>query len=401
MGGFLELELDRRLQASAMLIKTQIEKDLTNLDDETNLALLQSSLLRVLRSNDLQGAYLIDEYLTVITDARNTWDFENRSYLQQDSLFIHSAFAGNTSVSPLYTIEGSHFKNVYTLVQDLQGQSAVLVLEANADFFDILTTFKKGLFIEISASIALLILVTFFLLWMVTLWLKTEERLYHTEHLAAMGQMAATVAHEIRNPLGIMKGTADILKERYSEKGENDELFDYIPYEIKRLDRLVNDFLYLSKEPKLELRTSDIYDTLKNAILAMEREIDTEKHTIQMKNTTKNLNVLHDPNAIHQVMLNLIHNSVQAMGDNSGIVAIEISLDKYNGKPAVKIRMTDTGPGFKGNPDTLFEPFYTTKTRGTGLGLAVCRRLIEQHRGQIEAVSNRDDGMTITILLPI
>ena len=134
MGGFLELELDRRLQASAMLIKTQIEKDLTNLDDETNLALLQSSLLRVLRSNDLQGAYLIDEYLTVITDARNTWDFENRSYLQQDSLFIHSAFAGNTSVSPLYTIEGSHFKNVYTLVQDLQGQSAVLVLEANADF---------------------------------------------------------------------------------------------------------------------------------------------------------------------------------------------------------------------------------------------------------------------------
>ena len=158
----------------------------------------------------------------------------------------------------------------------------------------------------------------------------------------------------------------------------------------------------MDKESRAEFKKiNGRIDRVENAILAMEREIDTEKHTIQMKNTTKNLNVLHDPNAIHQVMLNLIHNSVQAMGDNSGIVAIEISLDKYNGKPAVKIRMTDTGPGFKGNPDTLFEPFYTTKTRGTGLGLAVCRRLIEQHRGQIEAVSNRDDGMTITILLPI
>lgn len=401
MGGYLELELDKRLRASAMLITDLIERDLNDLfsaDDQTFLRLVLS---QAQRDNDLEAAFLIDDSYHVLADARYQWALDvSRGYLQDDSTSIAKALSGNVDVSPLHVIEGSHFKSVYAPIQDTFGNTAVLVLEASADFFDVLQTFKRGLYVEIFASIVLLLLLTVFLFWAVTLLLKTEDRLHRSEHLAAMGQMAATMAHEIRNPLSIIKGTAEVLKERYGDHEQPDELYDYIPAEIQRLDRLVNDFLSLSREPQLKLVSGDINEAVEIAVRAVSRETDSAGIQVEIRNEGDIPPVLYDTDAIHQVMLNLLLNAIHAMGNAGGLIRIRVFIEKIKSKPAVAIEVTDTGPGFDGDANLVFEPFYTTKTRGTGLGLAVCRRLIEQHGGRIEAISKKNKGTTIRFFLP-
>ena len=401
MGGYLELELDKRLFSSAMFITDVIERDPINLFSPASQTPLQFILTKALRYNDLESAFLIDDYYHVIADARPQWDLEiSRGYLQEDSSSIAIALDGHAAVSPLHVIEGSHFKSVYAPVQDPFGNTAVLVLEASADFFDVLQTFKHGLLVEIIASVVLLLLLTIFLYWAVTLWLKTEDRLYRSEHLAAMGQMAATVAHEIRNPLSIIKGTADVLKERYAEQSKPDELFDYIPDEIRRLDRLVNDFLLLSREPQLEVSLGNINDTVKRAVSAVSRESESAGIEVNIQAEEDLPQIHYDANAVHQVMLNLLLNSIQAMVKKGDSIRIRIYKEKMKGKPGVGVEVADTGPGLDGDSIHIFEPFFTTKAKGTGLGLAVCKRLIEQHRGYIKANSKKNRGTTIRFFLP-
>jgi len=400
MGGYLELELDKRLRASATSVTSLIERNLNNLfsaDDQTFLGLILS---QAQRDNDLEGAFLIDESYNVLADARYRWSMDvSRGYLREDSTSITAAFNGVVTVSPLHVIEGSYFKSAYAPINDLFGNTAILVLEADAEFFNVLNAFKGGLVVQVVASLVLLVLLTVFLYWALTLLLKTEEQLHRSQHLASMGQMAATVAHEIRNPLSIIKGTADVLKERYGQ--QQDELFDYIPDEIRRLDRLVNDFLSLSRPPKLNFELGRISDVVASAVQAVSSQTEMAGVKIETVDESSNAQAKYDRDAIHQVMLNLLLNAVQALPDGGGAVNIRIFKDKHRGKTAVGVEVTDTGPGLQDDTNVIFEPFYTTKTRGTGLGLAVCRRLIEQHGGRIEAISKKNKGTTIRFFLPL
>jgi len=405
IGKFLEQELDKRLRASAMLVSDRIERAL-NQPFMTEFSKPLGTILReVKQANDLEGAFVINDSYHVLADARALWDFNpSREYLREDSTSIAMAFNDNVTVSPLHVFEGSYFKSVYAPiyapVQDNYNDMAVLVLEASADFFYVLRSFKRGLFVEIGASLALLLLLTIFLSWAITLWLKTEDQLRRSERFAAMGQMAATVAHEIRNPLSIIKGTADVLKERYGNQEHPDELFDYIPDEIRRMDRLVNDFLSLAREPQLKFSSGDINEAIAIAARAVLYETESAGIEVEIDNECRLPPVRFDADAIHQVMLNLLFNAMQAMSNSGGAIHIRIFKEKIKSKHFAGIEVADTGSGFEGDPKLLFEPFYTTKTRGTGLGLAVCKRLIEQHGGRIDAFSKVNEGTTIRFFLP-
>ncbi len=402
MGRHLEQSLDSRLKTAASLAAQIIELDVTNIYDASEHPLLRIVLTRIKNDNELEAAYLIDSSYNVILDSRLDLELSaSRSYIVEDSSAIRQALVGSISTSQLHTVAGNHFKSVYAPVNDLFGNSAILVLEANAEFFDMIRFFKKGLLIGSVTSGLLLILLTLFLIGATSLFLKTEEQLQKSRRLAAMGQMAATVAHEIRNPLGIIKSTADVLREKYHSGDEPDELFGFINDEVQRLNRLVNDFLTLSREPKLNRVDENLIGIVENAIRQFKAEPD-ENIRVEFRATTNKAVVNCDRDKIHQVLLNLLLNARQALEKSeNGQIKVELSAEKIKGKEFAKVEIADNGPGLPGDSDEIFDPFYTTRTKGTGLGLAVSRNIIELHGGRIEAENRPQGGAVLRFYLPM
>jgi signal transduction histidine kinase len=398
IGRHLENGLNDRLKMAASFSSQIIEKGATNFYDPLYQSLLRITLGRIHTENDLEAVYLVDSFLNVIVDSRYDLQLPSRAYVHQDSSAIQQSLAGTISTSTLHSFEGNHFKNVYAPLYDNDGNSALLVLEANADFLQAMNYFKKGLFLGSFISAILLLIITLYLILATKSILKTENELNQSKRLASMGQMSATMAHEIRNPLGIIKSTSDVLRERYEKPDEPDELFSFINEETMRLNRLVNDFLSLSREPKLETGIYDIAGILKGAIDKVRPE---NKYIEIVFNNAGPLNVECDKDLMDQVILNLLLNSIQAIDEKKGRIEISMSKDKMRTRTFSHIEIKDNGPGFDDSPTAVFEPFYTTKTSGTGLGLAVSRTIVEKHGGLIKAENDKNGGAIVRLYLPM
>lgn len=406
MGRYLEDELGRRLGVMAALTARLLESygipDRFASGDYDVAELLARPVLEELDERyDIEGAHIIDRQLSVLTTSQDFLEFGAPiSYLIEDSLALVQVWRGEVSVGPLHLVEGNRFKTAYAPLRDSAGGiSAAVVVEANADFFALLAQFRQGLIFGALAGLLLLSVFAFLLYWAVAQLLRTQESLRRSERLAAMGQMAAAVAHEIRNPLSIIKGTADVLRERYNRRENPDELFEFIPTEVRRLNRLVNDFLTFARDPALDLREVDIAQTVRQTIAAVEDEF--RKSGVQL--TTDDIPsvvVRHDADALHQVLLNLLLNAQQAVG-NDGEVRVSVQRDERRGRGGVRIEVSDTGPGLPDEPEQVFEPFYTTKATGSGLGLAICRLLVEKQGGEIQAKNRQGGGSVFEIFLPM
>jgi len=398
LGTHLEKNLDARMLTAAHLSVKLIEGGLRDLYSAAENTLIRIVLAEIRLENDFEAAYLIDTDLNVIIDSRLDLEMSvSRGYLAEDSLAIRRALDGFSATSPLHTVAGSHFKNAYSTVYDLQGNTALLVLEANADFLEIIGFFKRGLVFGASASLVMLVCLIAFMIWATALFLRTEAQLQASQRLAAMGQMAATVAHEIRNPLGIIKSTADLLREKGSSGTEAGELFGYINDEVNRMNRLVNDFLSLSREPELRTAVCDLRDVVSDAV----RSFTPESMDVSVRLPDRELLAECDADMIHQVALNVMLNAEQALEGEEGRLHITLTAVRLRGKPHARLVIEDNGIGLPAEPGRIFDPFFTTKSSGTGLGLTVSRRIIERHGGQIEALSRSGRGTTIRIHLPL
>lgn len=405
MGSYLEEELGRRLQAVATLTAKTIESgDFAYYIETDQMSLILPSLnsicTKVHEENELQGVYLVDEMYRALASSRDIFQLGERlTFLEEDSVSFTQAAAGVAAVSPMMVVEGNRFKSAYAPVSgSLDDVVAILVVQASADFFSLLRVFKRGLIFFGLISVAVALLFSLFLFWAISLLIKTHESLRKAERLAAMGQMAATVAHEIRNPLGIIKSTSDVLKSKYAPKHEPDELFDYIPSEVRRLNRLVGDFLSFARDRDLELRTSDLNETVKKSLASLEEEI--HEANVKLETEFENLPpVSHDEDAVNQVLLNLTLNAIQSI-NGEGKVCVRLKKEDRKGRQFAKVEVEDTGCGFDADVEEIFEPFYTTKSSGSGLGLAICKRLIEKHGGWIEAESEKGKGTKMRFYLP-
>jgi len=211
------------------------------------------------------------------------------------------------------------------------------------------------------------------------------------EKLVQRGQMAASVGHEIRKPLSIMKGTAEVLQKKYHST--QDEMFSFIPEEIDRLNRLVENFLQFARQRELDIRPHDI----KQLIEDIARPIQNEKLSIQFNGYLPKVKV--DADAFRQILLNLLNNAFDAI-NHDGKVIISVSLkNKKSGE--VVIEVSDNGKGIsKENLAKIFDPFFSTKAKGSGLGLAICKQLVELQRGSIKVNSTLGKGTKVSITLP-
>jgi signal transduction histidine kinase len=222
-----------------------------------------------------------------------------------------------------------------------------------------------------------------------------EEQLRHAEKLSALGELAAVLAHEIRNPLGALRGTAEILKDDYQPGDRKYEFLDIQIRETERLNRVVEDFLRMARPQPAELRECALREELETVITLV--AADARRRGIDLVlEPSPPVVVRADGEKLRQAFLNIVLNALQAT-PAGGRVTVSLTA----GESGHDIRCTDTGSGM--TPETqrrLFEPFFTTRTGGTGLGLTITRKIIEAHGGEVLVASEPGRGSTVTVRLP-
>jgi signal transduction histidine kinase len=227
------------------------------------------------------------------------------------------------------------------------------------------------------------------------------------DRLAAVGHLAAGMAHEIRNPLAAIANSVDMLRDELVVQGEQRNLMDLVVKESERLNRLLDDFLEYARSRPLNSQVVPVHDALEDVVTLMRQHPDIgEGLQIELHDCTAG-GVLAsiDEEQIKQVYVNLALNAFEAMGEGG---TLRIKIDRSFGAdvglaeaPYVRICFRDSGAGLEhGQEATIFEPFHTTKPQGTGLGLSIAARIVESHGGRLEAGNHERGGAEFTIDLP-
>ena len=227
------------------------------------------------------------------------------------------------------------------------------------------------------------------------------ERLHRTqmsraEHFATLGELATGLAHEIRNPLAGIAGVIEIVGRDLPPTSPARAVVKDVRLEITRISRTLTDLLETARPRRPEVRRSNLNTTVEHAVMLARQQVLSRPIKIELQQAPDLPEVEHDSDQIHQVLLNLLLNAVQAV-EKTGTVNVEIgSRDGY-----ASVVVSDTGRGISPqNLPNIFRPFYTTKGDGTGLGLSLAHRIVEDHHGRVEVSSVVGKGSTFTVLLP-
>nr|WP_279326136.1 PAS domain S-box protein [Bacillus sp. FJAT-47783] len=225
---------------------------------------------------------------------------------------------------------------------------------------------------------------------------NTEDLLRMSEKLAVVGQLSAGIAHEIRNPLTSLKGFMQLLESSSNE--EQKWYFDVMLSEIDRIDSIANQFMAIAKPQVKEIRTIDLNKLLEQVMVIVSPEAILSNVELKVE-TERDIPVIEcEENQIKQVFINIIKNSIEAI-NKGGDILIQVM---KNDEAHVLIRFIDNGCGIpKERILHLGEPFYSLKEKGTGLGLMICYKIVEEHKGKMFIDSEVDKGTTVDILLPI
>ncbi len=228
---------------------------------------------------------------------------------------------------------------------------------------------------------------------------ETQERLLQREKMATIGEMSASVAHELRNPLATLGGFARRLSKQLQPDSNEQQYARIIHEETERLEKMLDKILAFSRQHELT-PTPYSFDRVLEQALLIEGEKLTKSGIELIIEMADNLPQLHgDAEQIDQVLINLISNARQAMPEG-GKLTLRAEKAHLRGENAVRIELQDTGGGIPQElRSNIFTPFFTTRKQGTGLGLSICQRIIEHHQGELK-VTNHEEGAVFTITLP-
>ncbi len=232
-----------------------------------------------------------------------------------------------------------------------------------------------------------------------------DTEMVQAEHLATMGELAAGVAHEIRNPLAGIAGAIEIISKDFPKDHPDREILEDLRQEVRRIEKVLNDLLTYARPKAPQFGMADLRDTVAHTLQFARQQIGSKnvEFSIQIPSPLPRFRM--DPEQLHQVLLNLVLNGIQAI-EQDGKITIQARVLAGTGPPNrpnyVEIAVSDTGGGIsRDHLEKIFRPFYTTKRGGTGLGLSLCRRIISQHGGTLTAESEVNKGSRFVIRLPM
>lgn len=230
---------------------------------------------------------------------------------------------------------------------------------------------------------------------------KLEEQLQHTERLAALGEMIAGVSHEIRNPLGIIRSTAELLHGRIGDDRQK-RLSSIIVEESSRLNDIVTEFLDFARPKLPRMVPCRLEDILERNLHAIEAQCQLHGVTVERVYEAGDYTLEADSDLLYRAFLNLFANALQAMPDG-GTLRVRTTLQNgRDGTPRIELRIRDSGPGIPEEVrKKIFNPFFTTRETGTGLGLAIVQSILDSHNGEIEARGREGNGTVMIIRLPM
>lgn len=227
--------------------------------------------------------------------------------------------------------------------------------------------------------------------------LRLKERLARAEKLSSLGEMAAGISHEIRNPLGIIRSSAELLKKKAAKVDPTNTIPDIIVEESSRLNSIITDFINYAKPRSPNIAPCRVEEVIEKNITFLEAQMNKQGYIIEKKYQNSLPQIMADSNMLYQSFLNILINAMQAM-PNGGRILVELSSNDH----LLTVHFDDEGKGIPPeNLEKIWDPFFTTKDMGTGLGLGIVKNIIESHGGSIQIVNRPVRGARVTIELPV
>jgi len=236
---------------------------------------------------------------------------------------------------------------------------------------------------------------------------EMEEQLRTSERLSVLGELAASLAHEVRNPLGSIWGVVEILKDECQKEGRNSEFTEILIQEVKRLNQVVENYLNLARQPKLYMKSCNLQEVVQSVIYLLNYKARKQGVQLATDFPDQPIWINANENQLQQIIINLILNSMAAIQDKGTVTikgetetAINITT-KPGDNYLVRLLVIDTGHGIDpATTEQIFNPFFTTREGGTGLGLSIVKRIADQNKWKIAVESQPGKGTTITLTFP-
>jgi signal transduction histidine kinase len=237
---------------------------------------------------------------------------------------------------------------------------------------------------------------------------EIEDQLRHSERLSVLGELSASLAHEVRNPLGSIWGVVEILQDKFKNEHNVSEFMEILVKEVKRLNDVVENYLNLARKTKPVLKSCNLFEIVQSVIFLLNSKARKHNINLNIDSPDQQIFIKADENQLRQILINLILNSITSISA-SGSITIKAEIE--SAKPAagddlnlqlVNLSVIDNGRGIKKEMiDKICKPFYTTKEEGTGIGLSIVKRIADQNKWKIKVTSKLNHGTTITLIIPL
>jgi two-component system sensor histidine kinase HydH len=227
---------------------------------------------------------------------------------------------------------------------------------------------------------------------------RLQHEVERSRRLAALGNLAAGVAHEIRNPLSSIKGFATYFRDKLMDQPQDQDTARTMIQEVERLDRVIGQLLEFARPSALKVRPVSVNELIEHSLKLVAGDAGTKNVEIKSDIPGHFPPVAMDPDRMSQVLLNLYLNAIQSMKDGG---TMEVTVARDEDWKQTKVTISDNGPGIDpADQERVFDPYFTTKPTGTGLGLAIVHKIVEAHGGDVQVKSNPGKGTTVTLILP-
>lgn len=397
----LEEELGARLQSVGLTLAALLEPLPVSVDTPTAWSSLQPLLERTMRTNGLYNVFAVSESLVRLADARDPAAVGTTDpTLELDATEILAAFSGLPTSSRLWRAGRSYLKTAYVpLADQTGGVVAVIGVEADARFFSALAALRRSLVIINAISLLAVITIIAALVGLTRRGIVLERAAARTATLALLGQLSAAVAHDIRNPLSIIRAAAERLKKKLGGT-DPDPAFDYITDEVDRLNRVITGYLDLGRAGGGQLAPVEPAALVRSCLADLEGQL--QQAGIEIELALPELPpVKADRIQLRAAFINIILNAIQAQ-PGGGRLQISGELRRRGRHAWAILRFADAGPGIPPQlREKVFEPFFTTRDKGSGLGLFSVRRTVESFGGRVIIADRPGPGATIEVSLPI